>query len=212
MPWLGDIPVLGWLFKTTTRNLRKQNLLVFLTPHIVRSKEQLVKQTIRKREEFRDRAKRGLQLSDREQAWERERMREARETGTAYEPGRGLNPVRHAVLDHENRYPVERMLEIERLEREAAERRAAEALAPQPEYFLQAGLFTDEDQAVDTLTTLVDLGYDGTLVTGERGGRVLYEVRVGPYQSLPNAEAAIRVLERSTGLMPSILIQTPETP
>ncbi len=139
-------------------------------------------------------------------------MREARETGEAYEPGRGLNPVRHAVLDHENRYPVERMLEIERLEREAAERRAAEALAPRPEYFLQAGLFTDEDEAVDTLTTLVDLGYDGTLVTGERGGRVLYEVRVGPYQSLPNAEAAIRVLERSTGLMPSILIQTPETP
>ncbi len=212
VPWLGDIPVLGWLFKTTSRNLRKQNLLVFLTPRIVRSKEQLVKQTIRKREEFRESAKHALRLSDREEAFERARMREARETGEPYEPGRGLNPVRHAVLDHENRYPIERMLEIERLEREAAERRAAEALAPQPEYFLQAGLFTDEDQAVDTLTTLVDLGYDGTLVTGERGGRVLYEVRVGPYQSLPNAEAAIRVLERSTGLMPSILIQTPETP
>ncbi len=212
VPWLGDIPVLGWLFKTTSRNLRKQNLLVFLTPRIVRSKEQLVKQTIRKREEFRESAQSALRLSDREQAFERARMREARDTGEPYEPGRGLNPVRHAVLDHENRYPIERMLEIERLEREAAERRAQAATEPQPEYYLQAGVFTDENQAVDNLTTLVDLGYDGTLVTGERGGRVLYEVRVGPYGSLPDAEAAIRVLERSTGLMPSILIQTPESP
>ena len=33
VPWLGDIPILGWLFKTTTRSVAKQNLLVFLTPH-----------------------------------------------------------------------------------------------------------------------------------------------------------------------------------
>ena len=50
VPWLGDIPVLGWLFKTTTRSLKKTNLLVFLTPHIVRSTDDLEYQTIRKRE------------------------------------------------------------------------------------------------------------------------------------------------------------------
>ncbi len=37
VPWLGDIPVLGWLFKTTDDKIRKTNLLVFLTPHIMRT-------------------------------------------------------------------------------------------------------------------------------------------------------------------------------
>ena len=39
IPLLGDIPWLGWLFKTQTRNTEKLNLLVFLTPHLVRDDE-----------------------------------------------------------------------------------------------------------------------------------------------------------------------------
>lgn len=36
VPLLGDIPVLGWLFKTRTREKKKTNLVILLTPHIVR--------------------------------------------------------------------------------------------------------------------------------------------------------------------------------
>ena len=35
VPLLGDIPVLGNLFKTTTRSVSKNELLIFLTPHIL---------------------------------------------------------------------------------------------------------------------------------------------------------------------------------
>ena len=35
VPLLGDIPVLGWLFKNKTRNVSKVNLLMFLTPRIL---------------------------------------------------------------------------------------------------------------------------------------------------------------------------------
>ena len=35
VPLLGDIPLLGWLFKYKTNQKTKTNLLVFLTPHIV---------------------------------------------------------------------------------------------------------------------------------------------------------------------------------
>jgi type II secretory pathway component GspD/PulD (secretin) len=52
VPWLGDIPILGWAFKTVERSLQKKNLLVFLTPHIVRSRADLVAETIRKRAEW----------------------------------------------------------------------------------------------------------------------------------------------------------------
>ncbi|MFA5321714.1 MAG: type II secretion system secretin GspD [Smithella sp.] len=38
-PLLGDIPLLGWLFKTKTSYREKTNLYVFLTPHIVRTQK-----------------------------------------------------------------------------------------------------------------------------------------------------------------------------
>jgi general secretion pathway protein D len=36
VPLLGDIPLLGWLFKYKSTNKKKTNLLVFLTPHIIK--------------------------------------------------------------------------------------------------------------------------------------------------------------------------------
>src|SRR6185437_13852528 len=36
IPVLGDIPLLGWLFKSSTTQIKKVNLLVFVTPHIIR--------------------------------------------------------------------------------------------------------------------------------------------------------------------------------
>ena len=36
VPFLGDIPLLGWLFKYKTTAKKKTNLLVFLTPHIIK--------------------------------------------------------------------------------------------------------------------------------------------------------------------------------
>jgi len=35
IPFLGDLPLIGWLFKSTRRDLKKTNLLIFLTPYIV---------------------------------------------------------------------------------------------------------------------------------------------------------------------------------
>ena len=36
VPWLGDIPVIGHLFKSTDHTNNKDELLVFVTPKIVR--------------------------------------------------------------------------------------------------------------------------------------------------------------------------------
>jgi general secretion pathway protein D len=212
VPWLGDIPILGWAFKTTERTLTKKNLLIFLTPHIVRTRDQLEKQTIRKREEFTKRVEKSLELSDRERAWDEKRRKKAEKEGKPYDTGRGMNPVRHAVLDHEERYPLERMREIEQLERAAREREAAGAAAPQPRYRVQAGVFADEGEAVEALTGVLDLGFDGNLVSGERAGEVFFEIQVGPYDDLKAAEDAAELLERSYGLPTSVMVEMPETP
>ena len=41
VPWVSDIPVLGNLFSSTATDKMKDNLLVFLTPHVVRNKTDL---------------------------------------------------------------------------------------------------------------------------------------------------------------------------
>ena len=43
VPVLGDIPFLGYLFKTTGRNTEKQELLIFLTPRVVKESLNTVK-------------------------------------------------------------------------------------------------------------------------------------------------------------------------
>jgi general secretion pathway protein D len=58
IPLLGDIPVLGLLFRKKTTTKSKQNLLLFLTPYIVRSQADLrniYERKMRERQEFLDR-------------------------------------------------------------------------------------------------------------------------------------------------------------
>ena len=40
VPFLGDIPILGWLFKGSTGEKQKRNLIVFITPRIISGKDQ----------------------------------------------------------------------------------------------------------------------------------------------------------------------------
>lgn len=48
IPFLGDIPWLGWLFRSQTRTTEKLNLLVFLTPHLIRDDADMVELNSRK--------------------------------------------------------------------------------------------------------------------------------------------------------------------
>jgi general secretion pathway protein D len=211
VPFLGDIPILGWAFKSTSETLVKKNLLIFITPHIVRQKEDLERATIRKREEFREKASHQLRLSKEEVQREEERRLELEAAGLPYEPRSSTNPVRQAVLEHTARYPLERMREIEELERTRREEEATSLEVEAPLYFVQAAVYGDEGAATQTLTELVDAGYDGTLVSiGTQAGIVLYEIRIGPYASIEEAQSAGEVMRRSHGLAPAVVVSGPE--
>jgi general secretion pathway protein D len=58
VPLLGDIPLLGWLFKTRSIDRTKKNLLIFLTPHIIREAEQLAELSAEKDRKFAEAEKR----------------------------------------------------------------------------------------------------------------------------------------------------------
>jgi general secretion pathway protein D len=50
VPGLGDIPLLGWLFKSHEDNSRRTNMFIFITPHIVDSTPQLTNIYYKKRD------------------------------------------------------------------------------------------------------------------------------------------------------------------
>ena len=52
IPLLGDIPFLGWLFRSQSRQIQKLNLLVFLTPQLVRDEIDMVELNSRKAREL----------------------------------------------------------------------------------------------------------------------------------------------------------------
>lgn len=56
IPLLGDIPVLGWLFKTTHKERTKTNLLIVLTPRIIRGAQELAEVTDAQKEKFNSEA------------------------------------------------------------------------------------------------------------------------------------------------------------
>jgi general secretion pathway protein D len=51
VPCLGNLPVFGWAFKQTSAQKRKTNLLIFLTPHIITSPEDVRRITEHKRQQ-----------------------------------------------------------------------------------------------------------------------------------------------------------------
>ena len=51
IPFLGDIPWLGWLFRFQSKASEKLNLLVFLTPHLIKNETDMVKLNVRKGKE-----------------------------------------------------------------------------------------------------------------------------------------------------------------
>jgi general secretion pathway protein D len=57
IPLLGDIPVLGALFRSTSDQVEKDNLVLILTPHIIRNEEDMrhiFEQRMQERQEFLD--------------------------------------------------------------------------------------------------------------------------------------------------------------
>lgn len=211
VPWVGDIPFFGWAFKSTQDNLQKVNLLVFLTPHIVRNAGDMEQQSIRKREEFQRSSADALARTPDELEAEEQRRAEAEERGTPYEePEDTGNPVRDRLSVLTKRYPLERMSQIESEQAaEQKQREAAEAAAGQgPRWGVLAAIFRSESAAQSQLTELVDAGYDGTLVSNDQAGSIFYELRLGPFDSAEQANRVADAVRRGYSLSPTV-IQVP---
>jgi general secretion pathway protein D len=195
VPWLGDIPFLGWAFKRTEKRLRKTNLLIFLTPHIIRSEEDMEFMTVRKREEF--------ERSSGEMVHRSDVARHADET----EP----SPIRRHLIHHQRRYPQERMREIELARAEESARIDDNRLAPKTLYSVETTPFENDTLASAALTRLVDAGHDGILVAEDRNGLLHFRIQLGPYDDVEAARQTAYILREAYELDSSIQVLDPGT-
>jgi general secretion pathway protein D len=198
VPYLGDIPFLGWAFKSRSEMTVKTNLLVLLTPRIVRDPVDLQALSIEKREEFRNGSREGIDYSDDEEA-ERKRARDA-----GIEVPEDKNLVRGTLGTLTNRYPTESLPEL-RKEREEREKQRLDQLERQSKaesgsYEVQAAALRDSGAAVVILQRLIDLGFDGTVVSRRENGDEIHVVQLGPFASEENARDAARRINAETGL------------
>jgi type IV pilus assembly protein PilQ len=51
LPWLQNIPVLGYLFKADGKSEEKQEVLIFITPHILKTKSAVAKANVKDEKE-----------------------------------------------------------------------------------------------------------------------------------------------------------------
>ena len=65
VPCLGDIPGLGWLFRTTSRASDKTNLFIFVTPHIIENPDEAKKVYQEKRDYIEKLQEGGIKMYDR---------------------------------------------------------------------------------------------------------------------------------------------------
>ncbi len=196
VPFLGDIPVLGWLFKSTSKEVRRLNLIIMLTPHIIRNPADLESESIFRRRNFTY----STGSADRLESM-------AEEVADGHEDVDPRSQVEEHLLDHTLRYPRARLDEIdEQRRRERVEvERARETDRLGPMYRVHAALSEHED-AAQTVTEIIDLGYDATLVSTSTDDGVVLEVQVGPFESSQQAESTVTILHRSMHLDPHVVV------
>ncbi len=205
VPWLGDIPIFGWAFKTVGDTVRKTNLIIVLTPHIVRDPDDLKRLTVMNREEFRNSAGEALDFDEADL----EERRKAIAAGM--DLPRDVNPVRRELDVQTRRYPTEGLPELntehqqregERLEELEKAERASGGV-----YLVQVSVLRDSSEAVKLLRELIGRGYDGVVVSRPEGGRNVHVVQLGPYASADRAQAVAREVGSDLGLHPQVMLE-----
>jgi general secretion pathway protein D len=122
VPVLGDIPILGWFFKSQKQHTAKSNLLIFLVPYVIRDRADL---------------RRIYERKDRE-------SREFAERQTAFRDARDL----HAQIDYRNKRGL--LVAIDQAAREVDEDEALRTRLSRPRHAAAGPISPGADAAAST--------------------------------------------------------------
>ena len=79
-------------------------------------------------------------------------------------------------------------------------------------YAVQVATYRDEREATETLTSLLDAGYEGTLLTSDRDGALIFTIQIGPFDDLWEADRTAQTLDSAYGYQSSVTVLREVTP
>lgn len=165
VPCLGDIPGLGWLFKTMSKGGDQTNLFFFITPRVIQNPEEANSVFETKKNQI-------------------DQLREAQiklykgATGDIAPPSIEANLPSATISE-------------DLPDATAAEEKDAVAsttpAVPSGPYLVQVHALTDEKSAVDAKDRLARLGYAARIVESDIDGKIWYRVQIGDGSRLDSA-------------------------
>ena len=196
VPLLGDIPIIGALFRTHEKNSEKTNMMVFINTRIIRTKEGIKSLTKEKADSL---GKKGKDEINRQLKKEQETEKEKKESINKEESPKEtehhyLFTVNTPSLETIPTLRFERAITFNRAFMEEPEGKLQKPV--EPVYAVQVGYFISEKNARALLELLRSHGYSGEIKKEGKGYRVL----IGKYNSLAPAAFIKHRLKKKEGL------------
>ncbi len=200
VPLLGDIPILGYLFRATEKTSEKTNMMVFINTRIIRTRKNMQDLTNEKREIVGSAEKDRLLEKDVKDSGPpdgsiNEPPANSRERETEYVFN--YKPVLlNNVVSLKSNTRLQINEELFNLKTQQKVQKEPEEEPIKPMYAVQVGFFRSERNAKRLLYLLESHGYQGVVKKEPNGYRVL----IGQFDSLAPASFIKRRLERKEGL------------
>ena len=107
VPLLGDIPILGWLFKYKTTKVEKTNLMIFITPYVIKNEAEATEVTKRKSDSLEDfRKEYKIEKKTGEPAASASPLLSDQKTGTIEKKEPGPTPLSAPTVSNEPAVPA----------------------------------------------------------------------------------------------------------
>ncbi|MCP4744940.1 MAG: type II secretion system secretin GspD [Desulfobacteraceae bacterium] len=218
VPCLGDIPGLGWLFRSMDKGNKKTNLYIFLTPRVIQqpSEASLVSKT--KREQIERLREQKIKLYEKKKR-KSEKVYEPAPTKSSLkledeniDEDKDVSNVSGEPLENEvsesepagtSLSEAQGGLQHQNLENQDA---AADTLEPDPifsasgsddeGFTIQVGSFRSSSIADDTLQKITQLGFTAYTIRDEGNNGIWYRLRVGYYRDSKEAHTTLTKLRK----------------
>ncbi|BBO67450.1 type II secretion system protein GspD [Desulfosarcina alkanivorans] len=194
VPCLGDIPGLGWLFKTRSKGNEKSNLFIFITPKVIQNPAEA--STILESKKTKMDQMREMQIKL-YQGGEDPAVVPPVESGPAADPASNAptgetEPGGTGSGDGVTQIPPAAI--------ESAGSRTDGA------YLVQVQSFADERSAIRSVTRLKQMGHQAHIAETDVDGKIWYRVQIGHYPDRATAQTARDTLS-GQGMTDTLIIK-----
>jgi general secretion pathway protein D len=177
VPCLGDIPGLGWMFRSMSKSNSKTNLYVFLTPRVIQNSKEATDVYSDKRQEIE-----GIDIEEiKLYPW---RSKKKGESPFPPTPEKEPEPIR------KNEVPADDTS----WKSDITETPDAPATSDDIGYTIQVTSVQSADKAGQLLEQLTQQGYPAYTVRSEVDGQIWYRLRMGYYKTPDEADEAMAKL------------------